>query len=82
MNQKRKDYFFLNYQGKHSRPSNQEVINSDFNNQPYTLIPDNNICVHVSDFNIAKQDAAKRAKVEDFLKYVSESKITVNPTWG
>jgi hypothetical protein len=82
MNQKRKKYFYLNHEGKSLLPSNKEVMNSDFSNQPYILIPDNNVCTHVSDLNTATQHSTKRAKAEDFLRYVSESKITVLPAWG
>lgn len=82
MNQKRKKYFFLNYQGECLLPNKEEVKISDFNNQPYILIPDNNVCIHVYQLNIDTQDNGKIAKAEDFLKYVSESNITVNPGWG
>lgn len=85
-NKTRKEYFFSGYNGGYldisSLPNYQEVAKSDVTNKPYTFIPDNNVCIHVSDFNIRKQDEAKRAKAKSFLEYVHRSNITVNPTWG
>ncbi|WP_144864145.1 hypothetical protein [Hyella patelloides] len=73
----------MNHQGECSKPSWSEVKNLDSTNKPYMLVPDNNVCIHVSDFNISKkQDKTKRIKARNFKNYVFQSNITVNPTWG
>ncbi|MDJ0682717.1 MAG: hypothetical protein QNJ18_22995 [Xenococcaceae cyanobacterium MO_167.B52] len=79
----RQEYFFLNHQGECSKPNWSQVKDLDSTNKPYMLVPDNNVCIHVSDFNISKkQDKIKRIKARKFLNYVSTSNITVNPTFG
>jgi len=86
---KRNEYFFMKYDGKYqnisSLPSYQEVAESDAIGRPYILIPDNNVCINVSD--LSKKDQLNKSqlnkdKVESFLEYIRLSKITVNPTWG
>ena len=81
--QSRKSYFFLNHQGEClNLPNFKEVECSDLSNKPYILIPDNNVCIHVSDLNVSKQQKIKTIKAENFLEYTHKSKITVNPLWG
>lgn len=86
MNKQRKEYFYLSYSGNYtdiaSLPKVRDIHKSDIDNRPITLIPDNNVCTHVSDLNICKQDKLKKAKAESFLEYIHSSNITVNPTWA
>ncbi|MDJ0635420.1 MAG: hypothetical protein QNJ34_19675 [Xenococcaceae cyanobacterium MO_188.B29] len=82
MSKSRQDYFFLNHQGECLKPSWSEVRDLDLTSNPYMLVPDNNVCFHVSNLNICKQDKVKRIKARNFLNYVFQSNITVNPTWG
>lgn len=77
----RKEYCFLNHQGECLKPNKSEVEVSDLTNMPYMLVPDNNVCTHVSDFNNYK-DKTKIIRARNFLNYASESKIRVEPTWG
>lgn len=83
MSKSRQDYFYLNHQGECSKPTWSEVRDLDLTNKPYTLIPDNNVCIHVSDYNVSdKQHKTKRIRARNFSNYVFQSNITVNPTWG
>ncbi|HHP7229272.1 MAG TPA: hypothetical protein ACFCUY_00245 [Xenococcaceae cyanobacterium] len=83
MSKSRQTYFFLNHQGECSQPNWSEVRELDSTERPYMLVPDNNVCIHVSDFNISrKQDKTKRIRARNFLNYVFQSNITVNPTFG
>ena len=50
-------------------------------NKPYLLVPDNNVCIHVSDSDSYK-DKTKKIRAKNFLKYVEDSRITVNPSFG
>ena len=85
-NKKRKEYFFIKYDGNYldmsSLPSYQEVFKSDVTGRPYNLILDNNVCIHISDSDNSKQCQKKKAKAKNLLEYVRSFKITVNPTWG
>ncbi len=78
----RLSYFFLNSQGICSPPSCEEVRNSELNGKPFILIPDNNVCTHVSDYSSSEQDRIKRAKAQHFLNYCRTSNITVLPDYG
>lgn len=81
----RLNYFFLNYQGICSPPNYQEVTGSDLSRKPFILIPDNNVCTHVSEYSQDqqnKQDEIKKAKVKNFLNYCRTSNITIIPDYG
>ena len=81
MSKSRQDYFFLNHQGECSPPNKSEVRNLDLTNKPYMLVPDNNVCIHVSDSD-KYRDKTKKIRAKNFLKYVEDSRITVNPSFG
>ena len=83
MSKSRQEYFFLNHQGKCLPPNWSQVRELDLTEKPCMLVPDNNVCIHVSDFNISKkQNETKRIRARNFLNYAFKSNITVNPTWG
>lgn len=82
MSNSRDNYFFLDSQDKISLPSNQEVRASDLAGKPFILIPDNNVCIHVSENNLKNQDKIKRLKVNNFLNYCQDSNITIIPDYG
>jgi hypothetical protein len=82
MSSKREVYFYLDSQGKCSLPSHQEVKDSDLNGKPFILIPDNNVCIHLSEFDRSKKDKTKQAKVNEFLNYCIRSDITIVPAFG
>ena len=75
----RKRYFFLNHQGEClNLPNFKEVEYSDLSNQPYILIPDNNVCIHVSDLYVSKQQKIKTIKAENFLEYTRRFLFKIN----
>ena len=82
MSSQRNSYFFLNSHGICSPPNHQEVRISDLINSSFILIPDNNICMHMSETDSSKQDKIKREKVNNFLSYCYTSNITVIPNYG
>lgn len=82
MSTQREDYYFLNFQGQCLPPNHEEVKSSDLSNSPFILIPDNNICIHLSENNFSSQDKLKKAKVSNFLNYCQTSNITVLPAYG
>ncbi|PSB32858.1 hypothetical protein [Chlorogloea sp. CCALA 695] len=82
MGSQRENYFFLGFQGKCSPPNYQDVRNSDLSGKSFILIPDNNVCIHISESDALKQDNLKKAKVNNFLNYYHTSNITVLPAYG
>lgn len=82
MGSTRSRYFYLDFQGKCALPSHQEVANSDLSGRPFTLIPDNNVCIHLSEVDRSKKDKTKQAKVNEFLNYCITSNITIVPGFG
>jgi hypothetical protein len=77
MSSQRNSYFFLTYQGICLPPNYQEVKNSDLSNKSFILIPDNNVCIHMSESDSLAQDLTKKTKVTNFLNYCYTSNITV-----
>lgn len=82
MSSQRNSYFFLNFQGICSPPNYQEVKISDLSNRSLILIPDNNVCIHMSETDSSTQDKTKKTKVNHFLNYCYTSNITVLPAYG
>lgn len=82
MSSQRNSYFFLNSQGICLPPNYQEVKNSDLSNRSFILIPDNNVCIHMSESDSLAQDITKKTKVTNFLNYCYTSNITVLPAYG
>lgn len=81
MSKSRQDYFFVNHQGDYLQPNKSEVRDLDLTNKPYMLVPDNNVCIHVSDSD-RYGDKTKKIRAKKFLEYVKDSRITVNPSFG
>ena len=81
MSSQRNRYFFLSSQGICAPPNYQDVSISDLTGKPFTLIPDNNVCIHTSDINNETQNELKK-KAESFLNYCSTSNITVVSGYG
>ena len=62
-------------------PTFQEVEKAALENHPFMLIPDNNVCIHISEFNTSK-DKSKKEKAINFMKYLHESNISILPAYG
>jgi hypothetical protein len=82
MGNQRENYFFLDFQGKRLPPNDREVRDSDLSSRPFMLIPDNNICIHMSENDLPNQDKIKKARVSSFLNYCHTSNITILPDYG
>ena len=82
MGSTRNSYFYLDFQGKRTPPSHQEVESSDSRKKPFTLIPDNNVCIHLSEMDASRKDKIKQAKVNEFINYFATSNITIVPAFG
>jgi hypothetical protein len=53
------------------------------NNCPFILIPDNNVCIHISELTSKlNKDELKKLKASALLKYLYESQITIVSAFG
>ncbi len=79
----RNHYHYSNSKGRCPLPTKEQVTEAELNNCPFILIPDKNVCIHISELTSKlNKDELKKLKASALLKYLYESQITIVSAFG